>query len=273
MITSYTMRCVKLGVCKSVALLGLHQFEDEFFGRDDVADPQARRQHLRERTEVDDMVRRHGEHGGQRLTGVVERAVRVVFDHRERCGLRELGERAAALDRQTAAGRILEIRLRVQQARAGRQFGREGFGNQALLVGRHLNVARLVHRERLQRAEVRGRFDQHRAVRTDQHFAEQVERLLRTGSDQHLAGTDLRTIHRIALGNPFAQRQIAFGRAVLQRRGGRVAQNAVRCFAHAFSREGGRRGQAARERNDFGPFRDFQNLANRRARELACAFG
>jgi len=219
------------------------------------------------------MVRRHRQHGGQRLARVVERAVGIVFDHRERRGLRELGERAAAFHRQAAARRILEVRLRVQQARAGGQFGRERFGDQALFVRRHLHVARLVHRERLQRAEVGRRFDQHRAVRAHQHLAEQIERLLRAGRDQHLRGTNLRAVHRIAPRDPFTQRQIALRRAVLQRRGGRVAQNAVGRFSHAFGREGGRRGQAARERNDFGPFRDLQDLADRRARELACALG
>ena len=67
-----------------------------------------------------------------------------------------------------------------------REFGREAVRQQALLVGRHLHVARLVQRERLQRAEVGRGFDEDRAARIDERLAEQVERLLRAGRDQHL---------------------------------------------------------------------------------------
>ena len=107
-------------------LLGLHELEVQFLGRDDVAHAQPRRQHLRERAEMHDVIGRHRQHGRQRGAGVVERAVRIVLDDRERGRLREFREGAAALERQAASGRVLEVRLRVQQARALDQLRRRG---------------------------------------------------------------------------------------------------------------------------------------------------
>jgi hypothetical protein len=125
----------------------------------------------------------------------------------------------------------------------------------------------------LQRTEVGRRLDQDRACRVDQHFAEQIERLLRTGDDEDLARADRDAVLGIACGYPLAQRHVAFRCAVLECGGRRLARHALAGVAQPLDRERDRRGQAARERDDFGPFGDFQDLADGGAREFACALG
>ncbi|MCY1554685.1 hypothetical protein D9M68_912720 [compost metagenome] len=124
----------------------------------------------------------------------------------------------------------------------------------------------------MQGAQVAGVLDEHLAVLVDQHLAQQVERLLRARHDQDLVGGDVRAGAVQIVGNPLAQRRVAFGRAVLQRGAAVGGQYLVECLSHHFYREAAGRRQAACERNDFGTLGYLEDLADGGAGELLGAF-
>ena len=104
-------------------------------------------------------------------------------------------------------------------------FGVSAAGTRPSSSDVHGDELRLEQRERLQRAEIGRRFHQHAAARVDQRLAEQVEALLRARGHEHVLRIDAHRPRRVARRNPFAQLQIAFRRAVLQRRRRRVGQH------------------------------------------------
>ena len=182
--------------------------------------------------------------------------------------LRDLRQLLTTRERHASPGGILEVRQHVQEARALEQLRRQRGGLQPLLVGGDRNELRLEQRERLQRAEIRRRLDQHAAAGIDQRLAEQIERLLRARGDQHVLRIDARRLRRVALRNPFAQLHVAFSRAVLQCRRRVVREHFDRLRAQPLDRKRVRRRQAAGERNDFRPLGDFQDLADGGAGQL-----
>ena len=226
------------------------------------------REHLRERTHVDDAIRIHVQHFRERLALVAQGAVRIVLDQRQVVAGAGFDQFEAALDRQAAAGRVLEVRQRVQHARA-LDDRLDRARHQAMLVGGDRGEFRAIHRKRLQRAEVARGLDQHAAAFVDQHLAEQVERLLRAGRHQHLFRGDLAALGGQRIGDPFAQRRETVGRAVLQGHVATVGQHLVERRLHFLDREGVCRWQAAGERDDLGTLGDFQDFADERA--LHCA--
>ncbi len=200
----------------------------------------------------------------RRRAVVPEIAVRVVLDDRH-AGIAAAarGELGAPARADRAAARVLEVRQRVEEARAG-GARRELAGQRPAVVAGDADELGLVRNERLQRAEVGRRLDGDAAAGVDQHLADEVEPLLRAGRDQHL-----RRAHRDALarhlgGDPFAQRREAFARGVLQRLARRVAQHPRRRLAHRLDRKGVGRGQAAGERDDPRQLGELQDLADRR---------
>ena len=119
------------------------------------------------------------------------------------------------------------------------------------------NVLRSVNIEGLQRAEVRRGFDQDAVSTVDEEFSDQVERLLRAGSDEDIFGAGDDAIAGEIVGNHFPQRLVAFGGAVLQGLGALFAENFVAGFLESlYGKDIGRR-QSAGERNDFRFLRDL----------------
>jgi len=244
-------------------LLGLHEFEVDGLGGDDVAQAHARCEDLRERAHVEHAVRVERAQRRQGIAGVAQLAVRIVFDQQHAEFFRAGHQGLAALQRQAAAGRVLEVRDGVEEARAGSQLGRERFGQQALVIAGHRRVRRLEQRERLQGAQIAGCFHQDLALRVDEHLAQQVQPLLRAGRDEHA-----RSRGAMTLGNPFTQRGQPLGRAVLQCGLRIVREHAGARRLDRLDREGDRRRQAAGERDHLGALGDLEDFPDRRAGQL-----
>ncbi|EWS52883.1 hypothetical protein X551_04325 [Methylibium sp. T29] len=224
-------------------LLDLQQLRIQRRRRHHIPQPQAGREDLRERAEVDRALRpARGQR--RRWRGVEPQlAIGVVLDQRQRSRLRRRHQGLATGLRDHPPGRVLEVRQQVREARA-RGAG-QGLGLRTLVVGGERGERRLAGREGLQRAQVGGRLHRDRAAGIDQQLADQVQPLLRAGGDQHLPGFD----HDAVVGepgrDPLAQRPVAFARGVLQRLPWGVAQHPGAGLAQRLDREAVRRRQAA----------------------------
>ena len=90
-----------------------------------------------------------------------------------------------ALERQRAAGRVLERRHRVEQPGAVARGQRgDGLGVEAVVVARHRDDLGAGELERLERGEVGRLLDQHAVAGLEQHGRDQRQRLLRAARDQ-----------------------------------------------------------------------------------------
>ena len=245
-------------------LLGLQQLGVDVLGRNDETEAQARCQHLGERTHVDAAF---GIAGGEllgRLDVEPQIAVGVVFHQRNAQFLRLGDQCRAARFGHRAAGGVLEVGQQVHEARLVRAragLGGEVFDEGAFVIAGDGHHVRLHRRERLQRAEVGGRFDQDAAARVDHDLADQVERLLRAGGDQDLVGAH---VPGQEVGDRLTQRDIAFAGGVLQGRGTVVVQDGGSGFGELADREGLGRGQATREADDAGLLGHFENFTDHR---------
>src|SRR5204862_3178153 len=94
------------------------QLRRERLGDDRVADAQARRDRLRERRAVEDVLATlELEHARQPLALEADEAVRIVLENRQRPIAGKLREAPAPLVRERRPGRILEGRNRIEQRR------------------------------------------------------------------------------------------------------------------------------------------------------------
>jgi hypothetical protein len=160
-------------------------------------------------------------------------AVGVVLDHRHTGLKRGCSHGGAARLGHGAAGGVLEVRQQVDEARACRALARLGaqvVGEHAAVVAVHADHVRLHRRERLQRAEVGGRFHQDAAAGVDQDLGHQVQALLGAGGDQHLVGVHVHALLLQVMRHPVAQGAIAFAGGVLQGGAAVLRQHPLRGF-------------------------------------------
>jgi hypothetical protein len=128
-------------------------------------------------------------------------------------------------------------------------------------IAGHADDLRLHRCEGLQCPEVGRRLDQHAAAGIGEHLGHQVQALLRAGGDQDLGRVDL---PGQPLGHHLDQRLEALAGGVLQRGLAVGLQHLLAGTRELADRKGLRRGQAAAEADDAGPFGDLQDLADHR---------
>ena len=131
-----------------------------------------------------------------------------------------------------------------------------------MLVGRHRDVLGPHQVERLQRAQVRWTLDEDAIAAIDEQLGDEVQRLLRPRSDQHVIDACQDSVTRHVADDVLAQRTIAFRRPVLQRRGGLSLQHAMTRLLETRYRKQLRRGQAAGKGNHLRPLRELQEFAD-----------
>jgi hypothetical protein len=141
----------------------------------------------------------------------------------------QLDQPLALPSRQRAAGRVVEVRDRVQQLRhpARGQGVLERGHVDAVVLKRHRLDVRTALAQRQQRAVVRGRLD-HRPLAPTDHLTEQHDAALeRAVGHDHLV-----RVHAVVLGDPIAQRSVAGAAPVRQRSPGILAENALGASCH-----------------------------------------
>ncbi len=154
--------------------------------------------------------------------------------------------------RQRGSGRVLKVGQHVHELGAGTQRLFQQVGAEAVFVDRDGYIFRAINVERLQRAEISRRFHQHAIPGIDKQLADQVECLLRAGSDQDVLHLRLDLVARHVVRNQFAQRPVTLGFPVLQGGSRLLGKHLVAGFLKSLDGEniGGR--QAAAEGNHSG---------------------
>ena len=159
------------------------------------AQPDPRGEDLREGAEVDDVVaavelveRR------QRLALVAQQPVGIVLEHQQLVLAGQLDQPPPSLQRERRPGRVLEARHRVDELRPPAGGGElvelslQQVHPHPLRVALDLDHVGFVAAEDRDRARVGRRLADHRVAGIDQGLAEQVDRLLPAGSDDHVLG-------------------------------------------------------------------------------------
>ena len=122
----------------------------------------------------------------------------------------------------------------------GLQRGLECAGQHPFIVGWDAYIRDFVSVESSECAHVGRRSDNNGVARLEENFTQQVECLLRTGHNLyllwgHIFGPVSPKLH----GDPFAERAVTFGRAVLQRFGPALRQNRIGSLAETLKPERG----------------------------------
>ena len=131
----------------------------------------------------------------------------------------DLHERLPPGERPGAAGRVLEVGDRVDEAGAllAREEGVERLRQHPVVVGRDLDEARPVGAQGVDRPEVGRALAEHDIALVEEDLAREVEALLRAARDQHLVRVDgrgERLVHVVR--DPPPQRRESLARSVLQ---------------------------------------------------------
>ena len=230
------------------ALFELREFPDDFGRSDDPAQAKPRSERLGKSAEVNDIAGGIGAVAGQALA--VEReqgsevvaliaqfAVGIILDNRNAVPLGEGNEFDAAVFGQGGSGGILKVGKHVHEFGIGTQRFLQQLGAQAVVIDRNRHEVRGKYSESLQSAQISWRLDEHAISRIDQQFAEQIERLLRTGCDQHIVRAGLDSMACNLVGNELAQGRVSLGFAVLQGRSRVLRKHLVTGFLKALGRK------------------------------------
>src|SRR5450759_836455 len=257
------------------ALLQLRQLADDLRRSDDPSQSKPGSQRLRECTQVNDVANGIAvvaaqvlavEHD-QRwevLAFIAQLAVRVVFDNRNAILVRQQHQFVATRLRQGGSGGVLEVWQYVHELGARTQRLLQQVGAKAVLVDRNGHIFRAIHVESLQRAEIRRRFHQHAISPIDKQLADQVEGLLRAGSDQDVLHLHLDPVARHVVRNQFAQGLVTFGLPVLQGGSCLLCKYLVTGFLKELAGEYIGGGEAAGEGDHSGSLGELQQLADLR---------
>jgi hypothetical protein len=174
------------------------------------ADAQSRGERLRERPEVDDVLLVHRAQRGVDLPVETEQPVRVVFDDEDARFGADVDDLGASFDRERHAGRVVEVRDRVEEldafARTPTRVDRvpEPLWPQPVVVHGHVHDLRLIGRERTERADVGGPLGEHHVTRIAEEPGGHVQRHLGTDRDHDVVGMCPHALQRHDLADLFA---------------------------------------------------------------------
>ena len=219
---------VELWRAQHRGLGGQHQLLAYGVRREHPAHPQARREGLGERAQVEHVVAVTSGVGpagaDRRHRGAVEaeQAVRVVLQHHQAGGLADRQDLLAARLGQRDAGRVVEVGHGVEELgclargpHAGQRLAQR-LGHQPVGVHGDVDDLGLVGREGPERTDVGGGLGDHHVTRVDEDPGHQVQGLLAADRDDDVLGGGVHALERHDLADQLAQLRVALARAVLQ---------------------------------------------------------
>jgi hypothetical protein len=193
---------------------------------------------------------------------IAQLAIRIIFDNRNAEIIRQPNQFMAAAFRHCGSPGILKIRQHVHEFWTGPQRLFQKISAQAVVIAGNTDVLGTVHIESLQSTQIGWCFHQDAVTRIDKQLADQVQCLLRAGGNQNVLGLGFDAVPRCMAGDHFAQRLVALGRPILQRRAGVLLQYATTGFPKPLDREHVRRRQAAGKGDHLRTLRELQQLAD-----------
>lgn len=198
-------------------------------------------------------LRAQGQQTGRRSHAKIQVAIGVVFHHRGLVPHGQLQHLVAPRQAERGAAGVAKSGDEVDELRP--VFGHELFqlvGFHAVLVDRRGNHLRAVETKTLNGGQKGRPLHDHLVAGVDQGLADQVERLLAAGGDDQLVRRHDSALGRHEGAELLAQRLVAFGGAVLQRRAGLFAQGLVDGLADTVHVEHGGVRKAAGKADDAG---------------------
>ena len=165
---------------------------------------------------------------------------------------RQLDQAPATLERERHPGRVLEGRHRVDELRPPPVASSSASSRLQLvhphpvLVAFDLDDVGLVAAEHRHRAGVGRRLADHDVARVDQRLADEVDRLLAAGGDDHVLGVGKHALGAHHLEDAVVGLLEALGRAVLERLRGRLLGDPGHLRGEGLGREGRGVGKARR---------------------------
>jgi hypothetical protein len=247
--------------------------------RERPADPEARREDLRERPEVQDVVGVQRAQRGQRLGVEREQAVGVVLDDQQVVLAGDGDHLVPAAQALGDPGRVLEVRDRVEELDSSARGPQRHQGRaerdrvDALVVHADVDDLALVGVEGAQRADVAGPLGQHDVPGIAEHARDKVERLLGAAGDDDVVGVGVHLLLGHHLDDLVAHERFALAGAVLHRLGAALGDQPVDGLGEGLPGEVGDVGHAAGERDHLGPVRHGEQGAHGRHLQPVRAFG
>jgi hypothetical protein len=212
-------------------------------GADHPANPKTRRENLRHALQVYGMWVRGG-FGRRLVDGKV--AIRIVEHHQEVVPRGENEQLVASVSAQGCAGWVVEVGNHINEL--GSDAGTELFchllHHEALDIDVDGGESGARTAKRLEGAEIVGVADNHRVARIEQHLAQEMERLLRTGRHKNMFDVGRRWGARH---DCFAKSCVSRGKSVLKGIGVTVEDALSRERGHLFAWESVGVGKASRE--------------------------
>ena len=242
------------------------------------ADAEAGGKHLREGTQVDDALGAVRGDGRQGIVVEAEQTVGVVLDDQDVLAQADLGDDRAAFGGQRDAGGVVVVRNDVDELdRAARGAHvadrlRQGLGNDAVLVHRHVHDVRLACAEHTQRAHVGGGLGEDDVAGIHEELRHEVEGLLAARRDHNVVrvGADDAVICH-DLGDALAQHLPALAAAVLHGLRAVVADQLLRGRRELVERQVLKVGHAACQGDDLGARHDREQSSNLGCAQVVCA--
>ena len=236
-------------------------------------DAETGREHLRERTQVDDALGAVRGNGRQRVAVEAEQTVGVVFDDQDVLTQTDLGDDWAALSGERDAGGVVVVRNDVDEldraARRAHAADRllQGLGNDAVLVHRYVHDVGLARAEHAQCAHVGGGLGEDDVARVHEELRDEVEGLLAARRDDDVVrvGAD-DTVVAHDLGDALAQHLPALAAAVLHGLRAMVAHQLLRGRRQLIEGQVLQIRHTACEGDDLGTRHDGEESSN-----LGCA--
>ena len=238
-------------------LLGQHELLPDGVRGEHPADPEAGRERLGERTQVDDPLVVHRAHRRDRLGVEAEQPVRVVLDDQQVGLLRDLQHPGPPLQGLGDAGRVVEVGDRVEEL--GLLAGRAQRGHrlaerdrvETVLVHGHVHDLALVGPEHAERTDVAGGLAQHHVARVAEDPGDQVETLLGADGDGDVVGVRADALELHHLADRLPEHRLALAGAVLHGTTAVGDHQIVQGVADHVERQVGDVGHPAGQRDDL----------------------
>jgi hypothetical protein len=187
----------------------------------------------------------------------VEEPVRVVLEHEDLVRTADLEDLGPPLGGERHAGRVVEVRDRVQELDAPplaaqvRDRLAQRLGDEPVLVHRDVHDARLVRPEHAHRTDVARRLGEHDVAGVEEQLRHEVERLLRPGRRHDVVDRPTDALERHDLQDLLPECRDALPGAVLQRHRALVAHDTLHRLGDQVLRKGRDERHSAGERDDL----------------------
>src|SRR6266487_2116165 len=171
------------------------------------------------------------------VTLIAQLTVWIIFNNRNPIAIGQLDQFVASLQTESRAARVLEIRENINELRSDAKRGFQFIHNHTILICTDGDVLRAIGVPGLQCTQIGWRFHYDVVAAVDEQPPDEIQRLLRAGSDQNVISRDLHSVTSCMSRDHLAQRRISFSRTVLQSLRTKMVEYIIACFTKFLDRK------------------------------------